>query len=42
MMNMGTALKRSSTFMVNNENDAPDAFTLSSPVGGAEVQHLQH
>ena len=29
-----------STFILNNENDAPDAFTLSSPVGGAEVASL--
>ena len=29
-----------STFILNNENDAPDAFTLSSPVGGEEVTSL--
>ena len=29
-----------STFILNNENDAPDAFALSSPVGGAEVTSL--
>ena len=29
-----------STFIINSENDAPNAFTLSSPVGGAEVSTL--
>ena len=38
-MNIGTETD-ASTFILNNENDAPDAFTLSSPVGGAEVSTL--
>ena len=28
-----------STFILNNENDAPDAFALLSPVGGEQRLH---